>query len=435
MIELADTLPDVQVDQAEYQRLLGYPRGKELEGRAKELSDWARAWYAANGKPWVYVRQAAEMNLEGGRLNLDGARFACAPLRKSFERAEAHAAIVAAVGAGPEAETESQKLWQEEKPDEYFFLEMYSSAVVEHLVTMTGARLCAWAEGHGMAVLPHYSPGYPDWDVAEMPALLRLIERTQKQTLPSEIHVLESGMLTPKKSLLAVFGLTRHMDRVRKLTDLVPCQNCSYRSCVYRRTPYVRATRTPLAETPAPVEPALEVNARYQVSTKALSRWSKERLKLTQRADGGVDAVFRYEGTTCSNMGRALAFDYRVTLGPRAERYPVRDQSCAPADGDDGYRSMCQYLENPQRLMGAIASESPLQGKELDEVLRWERPLFGAGCYCEATSREHKWGIVFETIHYALAKMEGRVDSAQPQNGNGTSAVNGSAPKTKLITL
>ena len=138
MIELADTLPDVQVDQAEYQRLLGYPRGKELEGRAKELSDWARAWYAANGKPWVYVRQAAEMNLEGGRLNLDGARFACAPLRKSFERAEAHAAIVAAVGAGPEAETESQKLWQEEKPDEYFFLEMYSSAVVEHLVTMTG---------------------------------------------------------------------------------------------------------------------------------------------------------------------------------------------------------------------------------------------------------------------------------------------------------
>jgi hypothetical protein len=420
MIELADTLPDINVDQAEYQRLLGYPRNYEIEGRARELSDWARAWYAAHGRPWVYVRQAAEMDLagdaSGGLVNLDGARFQALPLRKSFERAGAHTAIVAAVGAGPEAETESQRLWREEKPDEYFFLEMYSSAVVEHLVTMTGARLCAWAEGHGMAVLPHYSPGYPEWDVAEMPALLRLIERTEKQSLPSEIRTLESGMLYPKKSLLAVFGLTRHTGRVRKLTDLIPCQNCSYRSCVYRRTPYVRATRTPLAEAPAPAEPGLDLNARYNVSSKALRRWASDRLRLTPRSDGGVDALFRYEGTTCSNMGRPLAFEYRVTLGPRLEHYPIRAQSCTPAPNDDGHRYMCSYVENPQRIMGSIASESPLQGKELDEALKWERPQFGAGCFCEPASREHKWGLVFETIHFALAQHE---------NGNGNGNGNG----------
>ena len=33
--------------------------------------------------------------------------------------------------------------------------------------------------------------------------------------------------------------------------------------------------------------------------------------------DGTVDALFRYEGTTCSNMGRAIRFHYHVTLGPR----------------------------------------------------------------------------------------------------------------------
>ena len=78
-----------------------------------------------------------------------------------------------------------------------------------------------------MAVLPHYSPGYPEWDIAEQPRLLELIRRTRNQSLPAAIDVLESGMLRPKKSLLAVFGLTQHTERVRRLTDLVPCENCS----------------------------------------------------------------------------------------------------------------------------------------------------------------------------------------------------------------
>ena len=42
MIELASALPDLNVQSAEYTRLLGYPRGWVLEGRALELADWAR---------------------------------------------------------------------------------------------------------------------------------------------------------------------------------------------------------------------------------------------------------------------------------------------------------------------------------------------------------------------------------------------------------
>lgn len=55
-MELVDTSPAVNVAQSEYVRLLGYPRGRVLEGRALELADWARAWYAANGRPWIYAR-------------------------------------------------------------------------------------------------------------------------------------------------------------------------------------------------------------------------------------------------------------------------------------------------------------------------------------------------------------------------------------------
>ena len=56
--------------------------------------------------------------------------------------------------------------------------------------------------------------------------------------------------------------------------------------------------------------------------------------------------------------------------------------------------------------MTAIDSEKPLNGERLNAVLEWRRGASAAGCYCDAASREHKWGLVLETIHYALAQKE-----------------------------
>jgi hypothetical protein len=164
---------------------------------------------------------------------IDGVRFYSGALRRRFEQAAAGSAVLAAVSAGPEIEQEAQKLWREEKPDEYYFLEVLGSAVVERLTTMTGARLSAWAEGREMAVLPHYSPGYPEWDIAEQSRLLGLLKGAGN--LSGNLEALESGALRPKKSLLAVFGLTRHTGGVRRLTELVACESCSLASCQYRR--------------------------------------------------------------------------------------------------------------------------------------------------------------------------------------------------------
>lgn len=404
-IELAGTVAEVSVLPEEYARLLGYPRGWVLEGRARELADWAREWYAQNGRPWVYARQAESFDLAGDSIQIDGIAFGSKRLKNTLEQAEAHSVILVAVGAGPEAEEEAQRRWADEKPDEYFFLEIFGSAVVEHLTTATGARLCAYAEQHGMAVLPHYSPGYPEWDVAEQARLLELMQRTRNEPFPSRVDALDSGMLRPKKTLLAVFGLTRHTDRLRRLTELVPCESCSFGPCQYRRAPYRRAPRSNGELVVAPI-PALDQDAQYSVNRKALKRWAEERLSIRADQDGSVDAVFRYDGTTCTNMGRPLAFDYSVKLGPRAEGYPIREQRCAPAAGDTGHVHMCQYVENPARLMAAIDREKPLNGERLNAVILWQRMPNGAGCFCESASRDHKWGLVLETIHYALAQKE-----------------------------
>ena len=417
MIELVDTLPDINVQPGEYKRLLDYPRETVLSGRARELAEWARAWYAKNGKPWVYARQAESVRIINGSVLIDGVPFASKPLVRTLNEADAESVILAAVSAGPEVAEEAQKLWKEEKPDEYFFLEIYGSAVVEHLVMMTGARLCAWGDGHGMAVLPHYSPGYPEWDISEQSKLLELIRRTKSHALPAELEVMESGMLRPKKSLLAAFGLTSQVERVKRLTELVPCQNCSLANCSYRRVPYARAPQRSEVESTTGVDgreaeaepatvPSLDRDAKYGVSAKALRRWADERLTLAVCDDGGVEAKFRYEGTTCRNMGRTMLFDYVVKLGPRAEGYVIREQQCGPAPGDDGHTFMCRYMSNAEHLMVAIDHDKPLLGHPLNDVLTWQRASASAGCYCEPSSRKHKWGLVLETIHYALVQRE-----------------------------
>jgi len=397
-LELAESFPAVDVLDAEYHRLLGYPRGATLSERAQELAGWARAWYRANGQPWVYARESAELELAGDVIRLEGRPFRSRRLQALLEQAGAGGAVLVAASAGSELEVEAQRLWREEKPDEYFFLEVFGSAVVECLITMAGARLCGWAETRGLAVLPHDSPGYPDWDIGEQAGLLDLL-RQGCQPLPGEMETLESGALRPKKSQLAVFGLTKHTERVRRLTDLSPCENCSYLPCQFRRTPYVRGAAA------APIETVRFVTFGgapvYSTNRKALRRWAAERLTISRRDDGTSDARFRYQGTTCTNMGRPLEFDYQVSLGRREEGYPILEARCRPAPADTGHTFMCQY-DADGKLLAAVDGEKPLLGRPLHEVLAWQRPPNAAGCYCDPASRQHKWGLVLETIHYAL---------------------------------
>jgi hypothetical protein len=249
-------------------------------------------------------------------------------------------------------------------------------------------------------VLPHYSPGYPEWDVSEQASLLSLIGREE---LPGAVNVLESGMLRPKKSLLAVFGLTHHVDRVRPLTGLVPCENCSFTPCQFRRAPYRRAAAVQPAAEPAAASTPTVV---YATSARALRRWATERLTLLRREDGGTDAIFRYDGSTCSNMGRTLTFVYEVALGPSEAGFPIEAQRCRPAPDDDGYQFMCEYVREGDGFVSRIAADAPLARQPLDAVLSWTRPQLGPGCVCEPESRAHKWGLVLETIHYALTHDE-----------------------------
>ena len=422
MFSLIDTNPRVEIQEAEYQRLLGYPKNYVLEGRARELANEAAAWFSKNGRPWIWAQEIASLELKDGGTCIEGTEFSSKKLREILSEAEAHSALLVAVSAGKECEEHAQKLWNEGKPDEYFFLEIFGSAVVEHLVASLNGRICALAEPAGFIAVPHYSPGYTGWDVADQNKLFELIAGGAARVFPEPVTVLSSGMLQPKKSLLAVVGLAPKTGGASESTRLVPCGRCAFTPCSYRRAPYqpagVSMSERPLAHVPAEsheddaTDFPLTREAKYTVSARALQKWSVERVRIERNYDGSVTARFRFDGTTCSNMGRPLIFDYEVELSAPEDRYIILRADCRPAPGDEGHKYMCAYINDAESLMDAIATEKPLLGRPLNDVLDWARPSAPSGCHCNAESRAHKWGLALEAIHYALVHSEAQKGGA-----------------------
>src|ERR1051325_5361147 len=111
MIELVDTLPDTNVQPAEYKRLLGFPRERVLSGKARDLAEWARAWYSKNGRPWIYAREAQSLNVQGDQVTIDRISFTSTRVQPMFEQAGANGAILVALSAGPEVEEAAHKAW------------------------------------------------------------------------------------------------------------------------------------------------------------------------------------------------------------------------------------------------------------------------------------------------------------------------------------
>lgn len=399
-MEIRDIHPEYAVSEAEYFRLLGYPRGHEPGERVRELMAWARDWFAQHGRPWIYFRAAALQNV-GPTLLLEGVEFHSPRLQEHFRQHDVRSTVLVAVSAGRECEEHAQQLWREGKPDEYFFLEMFGSAVVENLVARASGRICDGAGHQGLMAVPHYSPGYTGWDVAEQNKLFSLITRGLAGSLPGPIEVLSSGMLRPKKSLLAVFGLAPSAGRARAQAGATPCENCAFVPCGYRRAPYRHAAGAAIDRTsvPSQTEPVVP---RYTVNVRALRKWAAERVNIASQADGTIEACFRFDGTTCSHQ--SLAFDYRVRLSGPANGNIILDSSCVPAPDDVGHKLTCSYLADAEEHLQQILADRPLLGRPLDEVLGWDRPAAPSGCHCGADSRQHKWGLALEAIHYALAQ-------------------------------
>ena len=88
----------------------------------------------------------------------------------------------------------------------------------------------------------------------------------------------------------------------------------------------------------------LDQDAAYSVNRKALKRWAEERLSLHVNQDGSLDALFRYDGTTCTNMGRPLTFRLQREAGPARRRLSDPGAALRAGAGDDGPHRTCASI-------------------------------------------------------------------------------------------
>lgn len=396
-MELFATQPAPVVADAEYHRLLGWPAGHEPSPAGAALAAAARAWYAQYGRPWLALREV-RLVINGDTVRLAGREFHSPRLAAHLRDHQATTAVLLAASAGPECEAHARQLWEESRPDEYFFLEVYGSAVVEQLVAQASGRLCAEAGSRQLVAVPHYSPGYSGWDVAEQPQLFELLTQTLAGPFPGPLEVLTSGMLRPKNSLLAVIGLAPAGTAPAPVAT--PCQRCAFTPCQYRRTPH----------RPAPgarsLRPGLEHRSKllpnYTMPLRALRKWAVERVELKPGPDDAVEASFRFDGSTCSNLGQPLVLDFRLRLQPSGQSYVIQSATCRPAD--EGWQKMCAALEHPEAFLRALALSQPTPGRRLEESLAAEPEPAPSGCLCTAGNRAHKWRLALETISFALSE-------------------------------
>ena len=202
---------------------------------------------------------------------------------------------------------------------------------------------------------------------------------------------------------------------------MIPCENCSLASCQYRRKPYKHALQR--IEDVSKLQPGYgttnlqtasgKQDIEYIFNGRALRKWARERLHLEHLESGLIQAKFQYAGTTCSNLGRQFDFEYDIQLKPSTDGYQVASADCQPASGDTGHTSMCQYIKNPEKLMGAIKNDTPFLGKILPEILSQKEQFTPSGCYCSPLNRQHKWRLVLEVIHFALAQETNQENNQQ----------------------
>ena len=306
-----------------------------MSGRVRELADAARQWYAENGRPWFYARQIGRAGT-GGRNSARRRNGIFLPTTSRSIRGGAGGQSGAGRGERGQGMRGTRATALAGVEAGRIFLSWKCSARRSSSIWSRSPadRICGWADQNGAAALPHYSPGYSGWDISDQIKLWNLIRQTGARHFNGKLEVLETGMLRPKKSLLAVFGVTRNLEKARSLAKLIPCENCSLPNCQYRRAPY-RHAPPQIEDVRALLASAfdgfnrqknisvLNSNAKYSINPRALEKWANERLQLESTGDGSIEARFRYEGTTCSNMGRALEFDYRVKLAPPGDDYRI----------------------------------------------------------------------------------------------------------------
>ena len=363
------------VPERDVARHLGMPNEVGLDVQLRRGVNRAASWFRDSARPWcrASVHEIAQVAEETVTLK-DGIVLHSDVLARGFREAGVEQLVAIALTAGTEIDEEIDRHFADGHPDEAMALNAFAIAAVEHVRAESCRFVTERAADRNLYATPYYSPGYEGWPLDDQQSLFSAIARNRE----TPIRVLDSGGLEPAKSTLFAVGLTP-----KPLA----------RSFEFWQHHAARLTT--------------RTHPDYAFGHRVLKKWARNRLSLRQGEDGVLTASFHTSGSTCANMGLPLAFDYETKLKrDNAGTFRFESFSCRPAEGDSNHRSTCQFLSNPDAFAAGISESPPLIGQSLEAALHWNPDVSPAGCLCLRSSRDHKWRIVVQTIHFALANSQ-----------------------------
>jgi hypothetical protein len=223
------------VDAAAYAALLGYPDQGLPDGRILELATASRQWFREHARPWGRARVLAVRALDRERIELDnGVALNSSALAARLRQGGSTELIVAMVSAGAEVDLRSATLWRHDRPDEAYFVDRLGAAAARRLAGWVGDHLRAEASRGDLDVLPGYSPGFDGWSLDDQKPLADCLGNDE----PGRFRVLDSGMIDPKNTLLAAFGVTELRAVAEDAWRRHPCSWCSLADCRVRTAGY-----------------------------------------------------------------------------------------------------------------------------------------------------------------------------------------------------
>lgn len=135
------------------------------------------------------------------------------------------AVIAMAVTVGGDIERESDAEFQKGNYTEGLLLDAAATALTEHSADQLNEFINAEARKSGQKTTWRFSPGYGDWPVTCQKNLCRIIGADK-----IGISVTDHFMLTPRKSVTAVIGLSTCTQKQAPAR----CNSCSLASCPFR---------------------------------------------------------------------------------------------------------------------------------------------------------------------------------------------------------
>jgi hypothetical protein len=214
----------VKIDRRFIYRTLGYPSPKAVtpmvRDRLPALIHQARR--VATPRALVRVEEIARTGPRSVRLRA-GPVFGGRLLAEAFAPASHAALFVLTIG---DAISRRVSGLSENALLEGFVLDSAASALVESLANSLPDLAAGLEPLRGLFPGLRFSPGYCDWSITEMPALLSRIGARQ-----IGISLTGGGMMFPEKSICGMIGFGP--DPVAM--QVVPCRNCPETTCAHRR--------------------------------------------------------------------------------------------------------------------------------------------------------------------------------------------------------